>query len=178
MRVIKEAPEAFVILSAALVIAVWLGAVKFHEQEDNTLLAQINYLHDQLSDYRNKLNGQSPDQVAKALGELNTRRTEDNARIGKLRDGLASLIGAGQEIQGKLKDPSFNVNAAEKWDQESEEFLKNNLGNSYVIRFRSAAGLLPFVTPPGLPAARGQYWEAINFRIQRLDEFSREQAVR
>jgi hypothetical protein len=60
---------------------------------------------------------------------------------------------------------------ANDWGKRTEGFLET-LGKSYVIRFRSDAGMSP-ITMGGDNEHNG-YWVAINTRVTRLHEFSAE----
>ena len=61
---------------------------------------------------------------------------------------------------------------ANQWGARVEIFLVAMLGQSYVVRFRSEAGIL--AGQPSLEQERLQYWLGVRNRVVRLQQFSAE----
>jgi hypothetical protein len=94
-----------------------------------------------------------------------------------IRESLGLLLLEGQQIQqmcGNEKEPAPS-NQAQEWADRAEAYLSENLGQSYVARFRSGAGLPPGSTP--------MYWHSmehrnllthLQVRLARLNQFLEE----
>ena len=74
--------------------------------------------------------------------ELKERLTSHESQGGR-REALGQLLLEGQHIQqqcGNEKEPAPSAQAQE-WADKTEGYLAENLGESYIARFRSSAGL-------------------------------------
>jgi hypothetical protein len=94
----------------------------------------------------------------------------EDARRTEVRERLGYFIDEGQSMLNMMrsnKQPS--IEQRDKWASETESFLKQ-LGDSYVTRFRSDAGITDVFTPGG----NDFNWRFVNDRVTRLHEFSAE----
>ncbi len=100
-------------------------------------------------------------------------RTQSRSQT--VREGLGSLIGEGRAIQLRCAEESSPVpeQEANEWASKAETFLRDHLGDSYVSRFRSHAGLPMSATTISSNPHR-QLWGNIHFRLARLEQFSEE----
>jgi hypothetical protein len=97
-----------------------------------------------------------------------THRTE-------ILEQLGTFIASGQalmaEISNKSDDPVPRERASD-WAKKTEDFLQT-LGNSYVVRFRSDAGLTSVLLGRG-DVEHNNWWVGVRVRVIRLHEFSAE----
>jgi hypothetical protein len=84
MRVIKDAPEAFVIMAIVVSAIVYFAAEQFHGERFATLHDHIQYLENKVKDYaegKEKLSGATSDQAVKDLDALKGKITELQAQL-------------------------------------------------------------------------------------------------
>jgi hypothetical protein len=94
-------------------------------------------------------------------------RTAIREQLGKFQERGEKLINITLDENSQLPIIEFN-----KWNNEVEEYLRN-LSPSYVVRFRSSAGI---PMPPFFKygASKLPLWSALTVRLARLDQFSSE----
>jgi hypothetical protein len=99
-RVVKEAPEAIVLIAIVIGIIVYLVVDKLHSERFAVLADRIGSLNEQISDYRSKLQGATPDEAAHAIADL--RRQLDQTQ--KCLAELSTVVAPPQmsSMQGKL----------------------------------------------------------------------------
>jgi hypothetical protein len=105
-----------------------------------------------------------------------SERVADDARRRDIREHLGNFIEVGNELMRRCADPTQEVplDDANKWADNVETFLSDQLGRSYVIRFRDATGA-PSMTLDNAKDQRHQNtWFGIYVRVLRLEEFSRQ----
>jgi hypothetical protein len=103
-----------------------------------------------------------PGQPQLAVAEGDVRGTLD----GFIRDGTALLR--------QIKDPQQSLpNAqADMWAQQAEVFLRERLGEPYVVRYRT--DLTEMFSDAEVPAERLGYWRAVRNRVINLQKVSAE----
>jgi hypothetical protein len=100
--------------------------------------------------------------------EARKKRTRD-------RDRLGQFLAHGQLLMaqcGNTDEPCPGAEA-EAWATETEDFLGGHLGQAYIARFRSGAGL-PLTANAIADLQRRNLWGAIYVRVARLEQFSAE----
>ncbi len=96
-------------------------------------------------------------------------------RRSEILEHLGSFIADGQTLMSVIYSapteavPTKRVAA---WETETTSFL-STLGNSYVVRFNSDAGL-PYVNLIGADDEHSNLWLAVRNHVIRLNEFSSE----
>jgi hypothetical protein len=103
------------------------------------------------------------------------QQLDDRAKRASIRDGLGKLMLRGRELQVRCADESQPPPDADAdaWDHDAEKYLRAELGDAYVARFRSSAGLpLGATSIQSLP--HRQLWGGIVIRLARLDQFIQE----
>jgi hypothetical protein len=107
---------------------------------------------------------------------LHEKRAQEAQRTATL-EMFGSLIGDGEKLMNAITSnpdkpvPLFEIN---DWTQKSENYL-GTLGNSYVARFRSPAGLGSYSWNK-MNDERNGWLNHIQRRVVRLHEFSRQTA--
>jgi hypothetical protein len=97
-----------------------------------------------------------------------TRRTETLETLGGLIEGGESLMAT---ILSHPDQP-IPIDKINDWAKKSEEFLQT-IGKSYVVRFKSDAGIM-YVTYTKVDEAHNNWLLFIRPRLIRLHEFSAE----
>ena len=103
-----------------------------------------------------------PGEPPQAVAEGNVRGTLD----GFIRDGTALLR--------QIKDPQQSLpnKQADMWAQQAEVFLRERLGEPYVVRYRT--DLTEMFSDAEVPAERLGYWRAVRNRVINLQKVSAE----
>jgi hypothetical protein len=92
---------------------------------------------------------------------------------------IREQLGEFQKEGGRLIQVTLDKNSplptteADQWATKVEGYLAKKLGPSYVIRFRSGAGL-PMPAFFNADASKQPLWSGLNTRVARLDQFSAE----
>jgi hypothetical protein len=92
------------------------------------------------------------------------------------RRDLGRLLSQCEHIIEQCDTPvPVNEPMVEEWFRRTVEFLANDLGEEYVHRFRSDAGLNPLVlTSPSVPERNRDLWAFLHRRAARLHSFLEE----
>jgi hypothetical protein len=92
------------------------------------------------------------------------------------RHFLGAFITEGNQLQAQAANQNSTLPdpAANEWATRVESFLIENIGGSYVARFRDATAV-PAVFPEGVDDAHARLWRGIYGRLLRLEQFSQEQ---
>jgi hypothetical protein len=106
--------------------------------------------------------------------QLNAEKATNVTRQAAIREQLGKFIEEGKGIKDKCEDETVPLpnDAATDWDKRTASFLDENLGASYVTRFRDQTGALPPVV--NSPVERRGLWLGVYVRVFRLEEFSRQ----
>jgi hypothetical protein len=104
-----------------------------------------------------------------------TRGAEEKTRRIALREQLGHFLAQGSQLlqQTVDKNQTLPVAEANAWADQVETYLAATLGQSYVVRFRSAASM-PSDYPMGVPEERLGLWRGIRYRVINLERFSGE----
>ncbi len=116
-KVIKEAPLGFVIVVALAGTLIFLVTQWHFSGLLDTLNSRISWQDDQLTDYRNRLHGASPEQAASqitALTKANTKLQDEIAALQRIshaphltkrqQSELKTVLGAGPDIKSTTLD--------------------------------------------------------------------------
>ncbi len=103
------------------------------------------------------------------------RRVQGPAQRRSIREQLGAFIGEGHDLMARCADetqpaPEEEANA---WAARVEAFLAEHLGDSYVHRFRSGAGL-PMGATSIASMLHRNLWSGIRVRLARLEQFVQE----
>jgi len=91
----------------------------------------------------------------------------------RTREHLGFFIAQGEQLKTEIEaetDQSDVYGRIDDWAKRTESFL-NTLGPSFVVRFRSDAGMDGLMLV-GAHGRRGSYWKGLRNRLTRLNEFS------
>jgi hypothetical protein len=104
------------------------------------------------------------------------KRSEERGRIVANRETLGAFITEGNQLLGQAANQNSTLPdpAANEWATRVESFLTENIGGSYVARFRDATAV-PAIFPEGVDDAHARLWRGIYGRLLRLEQFSQEQ---
>jgi hypothetical protein len=93
--------------------------------------------------------------------ELSTRRDT--------RERLEALLSEGRALLTRIKDPQQGLPnlAADQWAQRTELYLREQLGDLAVARFRKDVDEM--YGEPAVPAGRLAYWRAVRNRLVNLE---------
>ena len=99
----------------------------------------------------------------------------ETARMAQIREGLSNLIRQGDNLMDELvtNQQPMPSDAEKDWGTATEEFLRKNLGEQYVIQLHDITG----ITVPkaaGLDWPHFRDWGMVYVRVFRLNEFLRE----
>jgi hypothetical protein len=96
------------------------------------------------------------------------------AERGEIRERIETLMLEGRTLLGQIRDPQRELpnRAADEWAQRSEIYLREKLGERYVMRFRKDVNGMYGDAP--VPAARLGYWRAVRNRVVNLEMMSSE----
>jgi hypothetical protein len=106
---------------------------------------------------------------------LHVKQRQD-ARRTEIVETLGSLIAEGQFIQYSIAatpNGPIPLDEMDNWLKKTQAFL-STLGQSYVARFGSGAGLETSLSPGGLDDTRVKLWRGFRVYLTRLHEFSSE----
>jgi hypothetical protein len=97
------------------------------------------------------------------------------ARHTMIKEGIGHYIGEGRALMNRLSNNEMPLPTLDEvgWIGRTEDFLRTNLGDSYVNRFNDISGLLS-VNVSGTDAPHNTYFNDIYRKIIRLEEFSHE----
>lgn len=84
-RVVKDAPEAFVIMAIVVAAIVYFVIDKLHSERFADLGERIAFLDDRLKDYQNQLHGATPEDAAKKIDTLTRKLDEAELKIANLQ---------------------------------------------------------------------------------------------
>ena len=92
-----------------------------------------------------------------------------------IKHGIGQYIGEGHAIMNRfgLNEMPMPIPDEIVWVGRTEDFLRTNLGDLYVSRFNDFSGL-GRVTGTGTDQPHNFYYNDINMKITRLEEFSHE----
>jgi len=94
-----------------------------------------------------------------------------------IREQLGAFIAQGDALMSLCTDakkPAPQADA-DAWGATTEMFLRGNLGDSYVTRFRDQTGVPPVsLSGPDIDTAHQNLWFGIYYRVARLQQFSQE----
>ena len=110
-------------------------------------------------------------QAQTKIAELQAR-LDDREKRRTIREGLGYLLDYGRQLLERCEDESSPPLSAEaqKWANDAEQFMHDNMDDSFVARFRDGSGLPMTVTAITSPAHRN-LWSGIKVRTSRLQEF-------
>ena len=99
----------------------------------------------------------------------------EKMRHTKIREGIGKYIGEGTKIMDRFGSNEMPMPTLDEvgWIGRTEDFLRSNLGKSYVSRFNDVSGH-GSVTAPGTDGPHNAYYNSIYSKITRLEEFSHE----
>jgi hypothetical protein len=85
------------------------------------------------------------------------------------RERLEALLAEGRALLAQIKDPQENLPnlAADQWAQRAETYLREQLGEHYVARFRKEVNEM--YGEPAVPQSRLAYWRAVRNRLVNLE---------
>jgi len=109
--------------------------------------------------------------LRKHRDEIAEQLTKNNKKK-EIRESLGAFIETGRELKTKCadeKEPPPN-DEAQEWADSIENYLTQELDNSYVFRFRSSAGV-PMTANSISSIPHRNLWGAIHTRIFQLDKF-------
>ena len=98
-RVILQAPATFLVAIAIVFGIAWVALDWKYSSQISNLQSRLSLRDDQIADYKDKLNGATPDEAKKRLDELETQvralspRRLTNEQKGKLTQALAGTSG-------------------------------------------------------------------------------------
>ena len=100
------------------------------------------------------------------------RLQSDRAEI---RNRFANFLAEGRGLLGQIKDANRDLpaTAADQWAQRAEIYLRDKLGERYLVRFRKEASEM-YGDDASVPAPRLGYWRAVRNRIVNLEAISAE----
>jgi hypothetical protein len=104
---------------------------------------------------------------AKHYARLQQERQQTDRR--ETRERLETLILEGRTLLGQIRDTKRELpnRTADEWAQRSEIYLRDTLGERYVIRFRKDVSEM--YGDAAIPPARLGYWRAVRNRIVNLE---------
>jgi len=134
-------------------------------------ITQIATLTEQFKNFQSAL------ATEKAAKEDALTRLDDRAKRKQIRERLGQFLGRGRELQLQCGDESKPPPSkeTEHWATETEAYLRKELGESYVARFRNDAGL-PMTGNSIRSIPHRTLWAGIDSRLARLEQFIQEQA--
>jgi hypothetical protein len=102
-------------------------------------------------------------------------KAAEAARKNAIHEQLGIFIAAGDDLMGKSRDINQNAPETEvtQWAEKVENYLSENLGPSYVFRFRDESGVQGH-PPEGIAGKRLFLWAITYLRVFRLEQFSQE----
>ena len=103
-------------------------------------------------------------------------KADEDARRKTTREGLGGFITAGNSLIAQIAENKTPIpqEAVDRWANSVESFLLDNLGNSYISRFRDATGIPYLIFNAAHDDAHQNLWFAVYTRVDRLEEFSRQ----
>lgn len=96
----------------------------------------------------------------------------DKARRRAVREALGEFMEEGNQLRAQCtheNEPPPNEKT-DDWAARAEACLREHLGDSYVFRFRSSAGL-PIAGTSISSQLHRELWSGIHIRVARLDQF-------
>ena len=92
-----------------------------------------------------------------------------------IRMRLENFITQGRDLLREIRNPERELptTAADEWAQRAEIFLRDNLGERSIPRFRKDANEL-YGDDASVAAARMGYWRAVRNRVVNLETISAE----
>jgi hypothetical protein len=99
-------------------------------------------------------------------------RLDDKARKTAICEAIGEFLNEGLQLRMQCADEKKEPpnEKADDWAARVEKYLSSYLGNSYVFRFRSDAGL-PMVATSISSIPHRNLWGGIHTRLSRLEQF-------
>jgi hypothetical protein len=90
------------------------------------------------------------------------------------RERLETFILEGRTLLGQIRDTQRDLpnRSADEWAQRVEIYLRDKLGDRYIVRFRKDVNEM--YGDAAVPAARLAYWRAVRNRVVNLEMISAE----
>ncbi|HWL30955.1 MAG TPA: hypothetical protein VNQ50_02385 [Xanthobacteraceae bacterium] len=106
--------------------------------------------------------------------EAYARYERQQTERSQVRERLETFILEGRTLLAQIKDMQRDLptRPADEWAQRSEIYLRDQLGERYVTRFRKDVNDL--YGDAALPTARMGYWRAVRNRVVNLETISAE----
>jgi hypothetical protein len=98
------------------------------------------------------------------------QRTNEAAHCRSVREQIGKFIAEDEDLQRQCQNALAPVPDVEKFKRETESFLRTNLGESYVARFRDGVTTLSI---PGDPP-HSLAWSDLHVRNENLETFIHE----
>ena len=172
LPVIKEAPISFFgAVIAALVVLVpliWFFITSINSSTIASKDAIIALLERQRDDFR--------EQWARSVAGKPVSNVDHEARK-KVRIALAAFLTEGQTLMQRCTNGETPIptNDANAWAARAEAYMRENLDESFVARFRDASDAPPtMVSAPNMTAEHQNLWAGIRNRTFRLQQFVKE----
>jgi hypothetical protein len=95
------------------------------------------------------------------------RQLSDRAEVSARLD---NFITEGRNLLGQIREANraLPTAAADEWAQRTEIFLRDKLGEPFIVRFRKDANEL-YGDATGVAAPRMAYWRAVRNRVVNLE---------
>ena len=116
-----------------------------------------------------------------AVGALVFSRHYDRVQLdkhqadrGEVRERLETFILEGRTLLGQIRDSGRELptRPSDEWAQRVEIYLRDKLGDRYIVRFRRDVDDL--YGDAGVAAARLGYWRAVRNRVVNLERINAE----
>jgi hypothetical protein len=103
---------------------------------------------------------------------------QQHAERRALHERLETFILEGRTLLNQIKDANRELptRPADEWAQRVEIYLRQSIGERYVLRFRKEID--PLYGDPPIPPARLGYWRAVRNRVVNLEMISAEFPLR
>lgn len=103
---------------------------------------------------------------------------DERQRRKAIRVELGKFSEEGEQVLATITRPDLADADADKiangWNSKVEAYIRSSLGDDYIARYRSGAGLPPIGPSATVSAPRGNLWSGVYNRLSRLQEFLRE----
>jgi len=107
------------------------------------------------------------------IGAQHKRDADEKERRQKVVKELAKLLEKGREIRDKVEYNKLSVQEVSNWKQHAAQYLTENLGEPFAVRFRTSSHQITQYPPNMAPGMR-VHWAGLTEGMMMLNDFMAE----
>jgi diguanylate cyclase (GGDEF)-like protein len=113
------------------------------------------------------------DSLQSQLSAHDKKNTDEKQRRQTIVQEISKLLLQGRELRDNVEYNNYSIQEVTKWKQHVTQYLRENLGESFAVRFCTASHLIPQYPPNMIPSMRVP-WSGLTESLMTLIDFMSE----